>query len=173
MSTSVSFFELRLEAGDLQAVLGSGQCEDVLARDLSQPFIRICMRDSKNVSCRVRCGTVELTERGLDYSRWDDFQTRGASIRLFAWSTSVARQIGAQSEAVRRLLSESSSSWLEFSGGLLSAIEESQARRALSTSDPIDENRVYIQLQVPPARAEEILSILRRDSSFDAVADID
>lgn len=44
MSICISFLELRLEAGELIAVLGSGQTEDVLARALSQPFVRICMQ---------------------------------------------------------------------------------------------------------------------------------
>lgn len=164
MSTSISFLELRLEAGELIPVLGSGEIEDVLARALSQPFVRICMQDPEVVDFRVRCGTAELTDSGLDYSLWDEFQSRGASVRLFAWSTSIMRLMGGNSDAVRELLLERSSDWLEFSEGVFSKVEEAPARRALSTRLPSADSRVLIQFHVSPAYADEVLALLRRDS---------
>src|SRR5688572_12148837 len=132
MSTFVSFLELRLEAGELLAVLGSGLSGEVLSRDVSQPYVRICMRDPEVVDCRVRYGTVELTDAGLDYSDWDEFQSRGASIRLFARSTSLARWIGRNPEVIKELLLERSITWFEFRNGLVSRVGESPARQALA-----------------------------------------
>jgi hypothetical protein len=164
MSNSISFLELRLDAGDLFAVLGSGQCEDVLARAVSQPYVRICMRDPEVVRYRVRCGTVELTDRGLDYSPWDDFQHRGATTRLFAWSTSIMRWMGDNSEAIRELLLERDSVWLEVKDGVFSRIGEYPARQALFTGRQNDEPRVLIQFQVPLAHTDEMLAALRKNS---------
>lgn len=163
MNTFVSFLELRLEAGLLLAVLGSGRSGEVLSREISQPYMRICMRDAEVVNCRVRYGTVEQTDAGLDYSDWDEFQSRGASIRLFSWSTSLARWIGRNPEVIKELLLDRSTPWFEFNNGMVSRVGEASARQALASNQSIDDSRMFIEFHVPPAQVDEVLCLLGKN----------
>lgn len=75
------------------------------------------------------------------------------------------RLMGGNSDAVRALLLERSSNWLEFGGGVFLNVDEAPARRALSTNLPSDDSRVFIQFHVPPAHADEVLALLRKEGN--------
>lgn len=159
MDPSVSFFELQLTRGNLVAVLGSGESEAVLKRELSAPYMRICMRDLEVVSYRVRLGTAELTQDGLKYQDWDDFQFRGSSIRLFSWGCSVARWLADNQRTVRDLLQRTQPTWLEYREGVVSPLGEGVARQVLRTSPP-EECRVLICVQIPQEDVDEFFVLL-------------
>ena len=166
MDPSISFFELQLTCGDLAVVLGSGECETVLVREVSVPYMRICMRDPEVVDYRVRLGTAELTESGLEYGDWDDFQFRGSSIRLFSWSVSVARWMAENQRTVRDLLQRTQSTWLEYHKGVVSPLGEGVARQVLRTFPPED-YRVLICVQIPQEDADEFFVLLARQIPAD------
>jgi hypothetical protein len=130
------------------------------------------MRDPEVVDYRVRLGTAELTEDGLKYGDWDDFQFRGSSIRLFSWSISVARWMAENQRTVRNLLQRTRSTWLEYHMGVVSPLGEGFARQVLRTSPP-EECRVLICVQIPQADADEFFEFLARqippDDAFGAV----
>jgi len=164
MDPSVSFFELQLTRGDLAGVLGSGEFEAVLAREVAAPFVRICMRDPEVVDYRVRLGTAEVTEDGLEYGDWDDFQFRGSSIRLFSWGLSVARWMAENQRTMRDLLQRTRSTWLEYHKGIVSPLGEGVARQVLRTSPP-EECRVLICVQIPQEDADEFFVLLTKQIS--------
>ena len=161
MEPSISFFELQLKGGELLGVLGSGGCNDVLARELPEPNVRICMKDPDVVDFRVRMGTAEVTEEGLKYGDWDTFQSRGASLRLFAWSIPVARWLSENEDAVRVVLHRNDVTWLEYDRDGVSGIDGEVAKQVLRTSSP-EESRVLIKVQVPRMHVDELLTLLRQ-----------
>jgi hypothetical protein len=124
------------------------------------------MKDPDVVEFRVRCGTAELTENGLDYSKWDDFQYRGASLRLFAWSFPVARWFGGNGEVIRDLLLEHSPTWFEFKDGNVRRIDEAVAQQLLETGDPSEDGQMLIQFHVPLAHTNEVFSLLREEADL-------
>ena len=166
MDPSVSFFELQLSCGDLAAVLGSGESEAVLAREVAAPYLRICMRDPEVVEYRVRLGTAEIKEDSLAYGDWDDFQFRGSSIRLFSWSLSVARWIAANQRSVRDLLERTQATWLEYHKGVVSPLGEGVARQVLRTCQP-EEGRILIFIRIPRESVDEFFVLLRQHLSID------
>lgn len=166
MDPSISFFELQLTHGDLAGVLGSGECDAVFAREVSAPHVRICMRDPEVVDYRVRLGTAEVTEDGLQYGDWDDFQFRGSSIRLFSWSLSVARWMAVNQRTVRVLLQRTQSTWFEYHEGVVSPLGAGVARQVLRTSPP-EECHVLICVQIPQADADEFFVLLAKQVSGD------
>jgi len=124
------------------------------------------MRDPEVVDYRVRLGTAELTENGLKYGNWDDFQFRGSSIRLFSWSVSVARWMAENQRTVRELLQRTQSTWLEYHKGGVSPLGEGVARQVLRTSPP-DECRVVICVQIPEEDADEFFVLLAKQIPAD------
>lgn len=166
MGPSVSFFELQLGRGYLAGLLGSGESEAVTTREVPAPYMRICMRDPEVVEYRVRLGTAELTEGGLEYGDWDDFQFRGSSIRLFSWSLSIARWMAANQRAVRDLLQRTEATWLEYHKGEVSPLAEGLARQILRACPP-EEHRVLIRVEIPQADADEFFTLLNEQVPAD------
>lgn len=159
MVTSVSFFELQLGCGHLAGILGSGEPEAVLAREAPAPYMRICMKDPEVAQYRVRLGTAELTEDGLEYGDWDDFQLRGSSIRSFFWSLSIARWMSANKRTIRDILERTQSTWLEYHNGAVFPLGDVDARQVLRTCPP-EECRVLIRIEIPPSDADEFFTLL-------------
>ena len=159
MGPSVSFFELQLGRGYLSAILGSGESDAVVAREVPVPYMRICMRDPQLVEYRLRLGTAELTDRGLEYRDWDAFQLRGSSIRLYSRSFSVTRWLAANQSAVRTLIRRTEATWLEYAKAAVSPIGVGVARQVLRTCPPED-CRVFIRVAIPREDADEYFMLL-------------
>ena len=160
MTRLVSFLELRLRGAELLGVLGSGLLENVLGRKVEGPYVRISMLEPEVVEIRVRCGTAKMTDDGLSYDEWDDFQRRGASTRLFCWGTSITRQIAAEKARIRDLLRENSELWLEYRDGDFSVVEEFCARDALAHELSELADHAFVEFHILPAQADEVLSLI-------------
>jgi len=162
MPTFASFLELRLKDGKVHATYGSGPWEKVLAREITEPWLRICMKDPEVVDVRVQCGTAKLEAESISYTDWDEFQLRGSSLRMFAVSTPVVRWLANNSETVRAHITMSKPIWLGIDTSGIFQIERNCAPHALDSSDPSQES-ILIDFNVIPVQMDEMIALLGQE----------
>lgn len=159
MGPFVSFYEFRLTGDRLRVSIGSGLAVDVLERAVPSPNFWVCMRDPQDVTWRVRFGTATVTESGIEYQDWSDFELQGSSPRLFTRASQLATWLGTNGDRLRATLAELTGEWAELEGEDLLRISAQEVRQAL-VAQVQERERIFVRFDVAPSLWTEVLEQL-------------
>lgn len=169
MTHYVSYFELRLNNGELSGHLGSGKAEEIVDRYHTDPSIRICIQEPANVECRLRFGIAKLTETSLEPVKYDDeMEHRGAWARSVPMAVAALKRLSEawQGDHISHLVIGEGlkTGWIKVEDSALEAVTLASARSGLVDSILAGaEDRLFIRFGGTYKQLSEALSRVGED----------